>query len=277
VSKTVAGTHTGYVFDGQNFVLDLSNTPPKANLITGVGLDEVFLRSQSGTSSHHLPDALGSILGITDGNGALATSYAYEPYGAVSQAGAANENSQQYTGRENDGTELMYYRARYYDPLRMRFVSEDPIGFSDGMNLYEYVEGNPITWVDPEGLQRGRGGAPQPGSHYNPLPPPDGRPPRIAENNDGATGAARAFSEMPTDAPSAGGWPGINTPWSMPRMRSYCKRCSPVGSPLAAGPAGGVGLPPVCRADDPTPNGHYIGPPGSNPPCRCIEWGIVFH
>jgi RHS repeat-associated protein len=158
VSKTVAGTHTGYVYDGQNFAQELTGTTPKANLITGLGLDEVFLRNQGGASSHHLPDALGSILGLTGGNGALATSYAYEPYGAVTQAGAANENSQQYTGRENDDTGMMYYRARYYDPLRMRFVSEDPIGFEGGSNLYAYVDGNPVDFNDPLGLFIGSGG-----------------------------------------------------------------------------------------------------------------------
>ena len=37
-------------------------------------------------------------------------------------------NSYQYTGRENDGTGLYFYRARYYAPALGRFISEDPIG-----------------------------------------------------------------------------------------------------------------------------------------------------
>jgi len=36
-------------------------------------------------------------------------------------------NPFQYSGRENDGTGLYYYRARYYHPKLMRFVSEDPL------------------------------------------------------------------------------------------------------------------------------------------------------
>jgi len=46
-----------------------------------------------------------------------------------------------------------YYRARYYDPLRSRFVSEDPIGFGGGdLNFYTYVADAPINRGDPSGL-----------------------------------------------------------------------------------------------------------------------------
>jgi RHS repeat-associated protein len=44
------------------------------------------------------------------------------------------------------------YRARYYDPVRSRFVNEDPIGFAGGSNFYLYAGGNPIILVDPLGL-----------------------------------------------------------------------------------------------------------------------------
>jgi uncharacterized protein RhaS with RHS repeats len=47
----------------------------------------------------------------------------------------------------------MYYRARYYDPLLMRFIGEDPIELVGGWNSYTYVRGNPITHSDPLGLQ----------------------------------------------------------------------------------------------------------------------------
>ncbi len=47
---------------------------------------------------------------------------------------------------------MHYYRARYYDPGRGRFVSEDPIGLISGVNLYVYVDGSPLTGTDPYGL-----------------------------------------------------------------------------------------------------------------------------
>lgn len=60
--------------------------------------------------------------------------------------------NQRYTGREDDGSGLYYYRARYYDPALGRFISEDPLGFDAGdINLYQYAAANPINHNDPSG------------------------------------------------------------------------------------------------------------------------------
>lgn len=53
-------------------------------------------------------------------------------------------------------TGLYYYRARYYDPLLGRFISEDPLKFGSGdFNFYGYVLNDPVNEVDPEGLRKG--------------------------------------------------------------------------------------------------------------------------
>jgi RHS repeat-associated protein len=98
-------------------------------------------------------DALGSVMSLTDENGDVKTAYAYEPFGGMTISGEADDNPFQYTGRENDGTGLYYYRARYYSPEMQRFVSEDPIGLEGGINLREYAFNNPINYVDLLGLQ----------------------------------------------------------------------------------------------------------------------------
>jgi RHS repeat-associated protein len=84
---------------------------------------------------------------------ALGTVYAYSPYGEATALGPDGGNSLQYTGRENDETGLHYYRARYYDRVLKRFVSEDPIGIGAGLNGYAYVQGNPVARTDPSGLR----------------------------------------------------------------------------------------------------------------------------
>jgi RHS repeat-associated protein len=48
-------------------------------------------------------------------------------------------------------TGQLYYRARYYDPHRGRFISEDAIDYKDGLSNYAYVLGQPTTLVDPSG------------------------------------------------------------------------------------------------------------------------------
>jgi RHS repeat-associated protein len=77
--------------------------------------------------------------------------YAYSAYGETAVLGPDGGNALRYTGREDDGNGLFYYRARYYDPVLKRFVSEDPIGLEGGFNLYGYVHGDPVSLSDPTG------------------------------------------------------------------------------------------------------------------------------
>jgi RHS repeat-associated protein len=140
-----------YLYDGSSVVQELS-VSTVANLLTG-GIDEVFERTDGNGARTPLTDALGSIVALADASTVVRTRYVYEPFGATSASGEASANRAQYTGRENDGNGLYYHRARYYDPRRQRFVSEDPIGFFGGdTNLYAYVGGMPTRSTDPFGL-----------------------------------------------------------------------------------------------------------------------------
>ncbi len=49
-------------------------------------------------------------------------------------------------------TGLHYNWNRYYDPETGRYISSDPIGLAGGMNLYSYVQNDPVNAVDPLGL-----------------------------------------------------------------------------------------------------------------------------
>jgi RHS repeat-associated protein len=92
----------------------------------------------------------GPTIRLVDAAGAKVVEYTYDPYGNTT-ADAAVSNPFQYTGRENDGTGLYYYRARYYSPNLARFISSDPIGLDGGINRYAYVSGSPVAYIDPTG------------------------------------------------------------------------------------------------------------------------------
>jgi RHS repeat-associated protein len=94
---------------------------------------------------------LQSVLGQSSHSGGILAAQSYSAFGKIKQTVWSN-NELKYTGRERDGaTGFYYYRARYYDPVTGRFISEDPKGFDAGINFYAYVGNNPVNANDPTG------------------------------------------------------------------------------------------------------------------------------
>ncbi len=154
VTRTVGSKITNFLYDSLNVVQELSGGTPSGNLLTGLGVDEYFQRTDPSGTVDYLTDALGSTVALTNGAGSITAQYTYEAFGNTTGTGTST-NSFQYTGRENDGTGLYFYRARYYSPTLRRFVSEDPIGIAGGVNFYRYTLDDPIDGSDPTGLWGG--------------------------------------------------------------------------------------------------------------------------
>ncbi len=150
-NKTVSGGATNFLYEGVNSIQENSGA---ANILTG-GVDEFFQRTDSSGSMTPLTDALGSVLALVDSSGTVQIQYSYEPFGNTSTSGASSSSATQYTGRENDGTGLYFYRARYHNPAFQRFISEDPMGLSGGdVNFYAYTGNDPIDNFDPTGTDK---------------------------------------------------------------------------------------------------------------------------
>ncbi len=150
-SKVVNSVASQFLYDGNDITAEIGGGAVGANYLRSLSIDEPFIRRTGGDNEYYHTDALGSSLALSNAQGGSATTYTYEPSGKTTQAGPGT-NPVQYTGRENDGTGLYFYRARYYSPKTFRFISEDPIGLVGGFNFYTYVRNNAMNNVDPLGL-----------------------------------------------------------------------------------------------------------------------------
>jgi len=164
VVRTIGNSTTKPAYDGWNLVQERASNGNSvvANYLTGLGLDQPFVRTAGSSTSYYLSDALGSIVGLASTTGTVPTTYTYEPYGKTTVSGTSSASFFGFTGRENDSTgtlSLYNYRARAYSPTLQRFMSEDPLGFPGGpdANLYSYVWGNPTNVTDLTGLGNGCG------------------------------------------------------------------------------------------------------------------------
>ncbi len=82
----------------------------------------------------------------------------YYPYGATAWWATSNivrghPKVRRYSDKERDATGLYYYGARYYAPWLQRWISPDPMGDVDGLNLYAMARGNPVGFRDADGTQ----------------------------------------------------------------------------------------------------------------------------
>ncbi|MGN7915793.1 RHS repeat-associated core domain-containing protein [Enterobacter sp. 22466] len=114
----------------------------------GIGKNQVRYSydNQTGSSSLEL-----------DGDGNIISMEEYYPYGgtavwAARSAVEADYKTVRYSGKERDASGLYYYGYRYYQPWAGRWLSADPAGTMDGLNLFRMVRNNPVTLIDSNGL-----------------------------------------------------------------------------------------------------------------------------
>lgn len=92
-----------------------------------------------------------------DNDGQIISHEEYYPYGGSAVWAARNQTEAdyktvRYSGKERDATGLYYYGHRYYQPWVGRWLSADPAGTVDGLNLYRMVRNNPTSLKDNSGL-----------------------------------------------------------------------------------------------------------------------------
>ena len=104
---------------------------------------------------------VGSTMAVTDAKGNVVETYNYTPYGELIDGEYREDIPFLYNGQygvTTDSNGLYYMRARYYNVEIKRFINQDVLlGVLErisSLNRYAYVEGNPISYLDPFGLDR---------------------------------------------------------------------------------------------------------------------------
>jgi RHS repeat-associated protein len=149
IAKAVGNAATEYVYDGMAIVAEYNNSTVSARYTAGPVIDEMLSVTRGTATSYFQTDALGSVRRAVNSTTAVST-YTYDSFGRATESGRVSPF--RFQGREfDDESGLYYFRARHYDPEVGRFISEDPIGLEGGINLYTFVENNPLNFIDPSG------------------------------------------------------------------------------------------------------------------------------
>lgn len=124
-----------------------------ARYVHGIGL--IARVDAAGDPAYYGFDGTGHTRQLSSVGGNAINNYDYDPYGIVLRVTESIPNPFQYVGRlgviaERNG--LQFMRARYYDNKSGRFLHEDPLNLTGGLNLYSYTSNSPINFIDPFGL-----------------------------------------------------------------------------------------------------------------------------
>jgi len=158
VKKNGTVTSTAYIGDAFEYHTEDDKTNNTVHLIddqsriTLVRVGDAFdANDDSPTIQYQLGDHLRNVHVVAEADGQKHSVEEHYPYGGTS-FGSFEKKRYRFTGKERDEESgLNYHGARYYSTWIIKWISADPAGNTDGINIYRYSKNNPITWIDPKG------------------------------------------------------------------------------------------------------------------------------
>jgi RHS repeat-associated protein len=118
---------------------------------------QILVQQDAGAWAYILPDHLGSVRQLVDSDSQVDLAQSFDPFGVPFETSGSGESDFGYTGEWwGSYNDLLFLRARYYDPDVGRFLTPDP---RPGKPLephslfpsYQYANNNPINFIDPVG------------------------------------------------------------------------------------------------------------------------------
>ena len=156
--KSNANGTTYFVYDGEDL---LAETDANGNVTCyntwgdGDLISRTTVNGNTGTSTFYQFDSEGNVLQHLDSADNASAPTVYDAWGNMI-AGTPSSDPYGYKGEfgyyTDNETGLILCTHRYYDPQAGRWLTEDPIGTSGGMNLYGYCNNDAINRVDSNGF-----------------------------------------------------------------------------------------------------------------------------
>ena len=230
---------------------------------------------------------------LTNSQGQVAWQWLISGYGEVQPTTGAQGYAQNNTGSRSyseaikfdlrypgqqwdEETGLAYNLHRYYDALTGRYIQADPIGLEGGWNRFGYVGGNPLGFIDPDGLQAYNGQQPppsMPGGPWTPAGP--GQPPGTFYGPQNPNGGPRDVCRYVPDGSNGGPLSAKDSYWKTKEPGKPWTRFDQNGNPITQEqahpgnqnnrPISPLGIPgriplyplvcPLCNVLMPSPNG----------------------
>ena len=147
-----------YLYDGQNEIGAFTNPINPKNLrVLGIAKHKNYPETVGieldGQISAPLLDVQSNVRRLVDLKKRTPTGvYDFTAFGEELQNSTKDFNPWRFASKRYDPElSLIYFGQRYYDPCMGRWLTVDPAGFVDSVNLYQYVFNNPFRYIDPDG------------------------------------------------------------------------------------------------------------------------------
>ena len=161
-SKTVNGEKTFFVWDGDQLVMELSESGKVQKRYVrgndrGYGSNLVYAdKGENTKKQYYVTDPHGNVVQLTDESGKVTKIYEYDSFGNEVNSDSKDDNPFRYCGEYFDKeTEEIYLRARYYQPAEGRFLTRDTYtGEEDdllSLHLYAYCGYDGVNAWDSSG------------------------------------------------------------------------------------------------------------------------------
>jgi RHS repeat-associated protein len=178
--KIKSGAGVTYIYTAEGQRAEKSGSPavdtiyfgghPIGRLISGAWTDEIYGAggllaevpgTQTGAAVYCMTDHLGSLVGTLSSTGSVLSTQDVGPFGEVFAGGSSDPFV--FTGKERDAESGNdFFGARYYSNNTGRWMTPDwaaraeAVPYSDfsdpqSLNLYSYVQNNPVSRADAEG------------------------------------------------------------------------------------------------------------------------------